>query len=157
MVVKYRRIVIYDQRVTSAKKSGFAGVLRGIRGSTITRKQVGTTLLHGLAKGPTGPKSASGPVVGAIQVLWFPMSKVRHQGAAHPFPIRFLQSQTICLVCVRMRRIDQFQSAVRKRKHVCTMCNQRICYRSLLVSTLRFRTSICDDRRSEQAIRRVSG
>lgn len=38
MVVKYRRIVIHDQRVTSAKKSGFAGVLRGIGGSTITRK-----------------------------------------------------------------------------------------------------------------------
>lgn len=37
-MVKYRRIVIYDQRVTSAKKSGFAGVLRGIGGSTITRK-----------------------------------------------------------------------------------------------------------------------
>lgn len=78
--------------VTSAEKRGLAGVLRGVGGGAIARKQIRTTLLHGLAKGPTGPKSASGPAVGAVQVLWFPMSKVRHQGAAHPFPIRFLQS-----------------------------------------------------------------
>lgn len=40
---------------TSAKKSGFAGVLCGVCGGTIARKEVGATLLHGLAKGSAGP------------------------------------------------------------------------------------------------------
>lgn len=40
---------------TSAKKSRFAGVLCGVCGGTIARKEVGATLLHGLAKGSAGP------------------------------------------------------------------------------------------------------
>lgn len=43
-----------DVRI-SAKKSGLAGVLCGVCGGTIARKEVGATLLHGLAKGSAGP------------------------------------------------------------------------------------------------------
>lgn len=81
---------------TSAKKSGFAGVLCGVCGGTIARKEVGATLLHGLAKGSAGPQS--GPV--ALRVFHFIriVNKVRHQGAAHPFPICILQSESSCTV-----------------------------------------------------------
>lgn len=84
---------------TSAKKSGFAGVLCGVWGGTIARKEVGATLLHGLAKGSAGPQSGAGPAaLQGFHVFRTPVSKVRHQGAAHPFPIRLLQSESSCTV-----------------------------------------------------------
>lgn len=84
---------------TSAKKSGFAGVLCGVWGGTIARKEVGATLLHGLAKGSAGPYSGAGPAaLRDFHVFRTPVSKVRHQGAAHPFPIRLLQSKSSCIV-----------------------------------------------------------
>lgn len=68
--------------LTTAKKSGLAGVLCGVAGRLVRRKKVRALLLHGLAQRAAGPKSRA--LHGHVPMVW-------NQRGAHPLPIGFLQ------------------------------------------------------------------